>query len=289
MSTEETKILKKQIEDLLSSNKKLNARLEEAEVMKTHFISNVMNEIYNPFASIISMAENIHTLSKENLHKANDMAKIIIDEAQKLDFHLKNLFAAARLEAGVEHVEFSKFNLNEIVPPILKSLENEIKIRDLEISFTENFVSDNYFQTDRSKFILIMENLISNAVKFSSDGSLVEISIKRDIEGLKVIVNNNPVEGSNINLDEIFDRFKRGDSTINSVSGGNGLGLSIVKEYIEMINGSISILMDKNININIEIPDQQSDIDTDDNLISEAEFFKMAEPLKFFCYREQSK
>ncbi|PLX10420.1 MAG: hypothetical protein C0598_10375 [Marinilabiliales bacterium] len=273
MSTEETIILKKQIKELLATNKRLNSKLEEAETMKTHFISNVMNEIYNPFASIISMAENIYTLSEGNLHKANDMAKIIVDEAQKLDFHLKNLFAAARLEAGVEHVEYSKINLNDIIPPILKTLENEIKIKDLEIVYQENFLTDNYFKTDRTKFILIMENLINNALKFSKDGTKVEISLKRDNYGVKLDITNIPQENSDINLEEIFDRFKRGNSTINSVSGGNGLGLSIVKEYIDMINGSISIFMDKSISINIDIPDKLTDLEEDDDLISEAEFF----------------
>lgn len=273
MSAMEINKLKQQIEELISDNKKLNSKLEESELMKTHFISNVMNEIYNPFASIISMAENIKTLKKEHLHKANDMAKIIVDEAQKLDFQLKNLFAAARLEAGVEDLEYVNTDLSYIVDPILQKLKNEIDIRDLIVDYKHDLGENSFFRTDKHKLVLIVENLLSNAVKFSKDNSKVEISFIKDENTLEINISNIPTEGIKINLDEVFDRFKRGDSTINSVRGGNGLGLSIVKEYIDLLNGNISIDQKDKISIRMYLPEQINEIDTEDDILTEEEFF----------------
>jgi signal transduction histidine kinase len=273
MSTQEIDKLKRQIEELISENKKLNSKLEESELMKTHFISNVMNEIYNPFASIISMAENIKTLNKNNLHKANNMAKIIVDEAQKLDFHLKNLFAAARLEAGIENLEFSNIDLSQIVRPILQKLKNEIDIRDLKINYTYDFGDNTFFHTDKNKLVLIIENLLNNAVKFSSDNGTVVISIIKSVDFIKIHISNTLAEDLNIDVEEVFDRFKRGDFTINSVRGGNGLGLSIVKEYIELMEGEVSIEQDRTININISIPEKAKNTNTEDDILTEEEFF----------------
>ncbi|PLX03877.1 MAG: hypothetical protein C0595_05555 [Marinilabiliales bacterium] len=273
MSAPEIIKLKQQIEELISDNKKLNSKLEESEMMKTHFISNVMNEIYNPFASIISMAENIKTLKEDNLHKANDMAKIIVDEAQKLDFQLKNLFAAARLEAGVEDLEYVNTDLSHIVDPILHKLKNEIDIRDLSIDYTCDFGENSFFHTDKNKLILIVENLVSNAVKFSKDNGKVGISIFKGENTIEIKVTNTPPKGLKINVDEAFDRFKRGDSTINSVRGGNGLGLSIVKEYVDLLNGDLSIDQNGKLNITIYIPEQIKDINSEDDILTEEEFF----------------
>lgn len=273
MSAQEINKLKQQIEELISDNKKLNSKLEESEIMKTHFISNVMNEIYNPFASIISMAENIKTLKKDNLHKANDMAKIIVDEAQKLDFHLKNLFAAARLEAGIEDLEYSNINLSHIIDPILQKLKNEIDIRDLKIDYHYDFGDNTFFHTDKNKLVLIIENLLSNAVKFSCDNGVLELSITKSDDSIKINISNSPAKGLKIDMEEVFDRFKRGDSTINSVRGGNGLGLSIVKEYIDLLEGEVSIEQNSKITINISIPEKAKDANTEDDILTEEEFF----------------
>lgn len=273
MSAPEINKLKQQIEELISDNKKLNSRLEESELMKTHFISNVMNEIYNPFASIISMAENIKNLKENNLHKANNMAKIIVDEAQKLDFQLKNLFAAARLEAGVEDIEYVNTDLSHIVEPILYKLKNEIEIRDLTVEYNYDFGEKSFFHTDKNKLVLIVENLISNAVKFSKDNGKIEILIIKGENSIEIKITNTPVEGLNINTDEAFDRFKRGDSTINSVRGGNGLGLSIVKEYVDLLNGELSLEQNGKLNITINLPKQIMDNNSEDDILTEEEFF----------------
>jgi len=85
------------LNELKSLNEKLkivNKKLEESEAMKTHFISNITNEIVNPFASILGLSKNILSVNKENWKKVFSMVAMIHTEAFSLDFQLKNVFAS---------------------------------------------------------------------------------------------------------------------------------------------------------------------------------------------------
>jgi len=90
----------KELQKLTKQLKEVNGRLEESESLKSHFISNITNEIINPFAAILGLSRNILDVKKEDWNKVISMVQMIHSEAFHLDFQLKNIFAAAKLEAG---------------------------------------------------------------------------------------------------------------------------------------------------------------------------------------------
>lgn len=225
----------------LEELKLLNRKLEESEKLKSHFISNITNEIVNPFSSILGLSKNILSVDKENWKKVFSMVAMIHSEAFSLDFQLKNIFAAAKIEAGEIYPEIGKVDIRSLVKSVTDSFR--IEAQKKKISFDVVFKVDSdllmNFKTDPEKFKLILSNLINNAVKFSYDNSVITIDISLDNNKLIISVMSKGVQISKEYQQLIFDRFKRIDSDITSINRGHGLGLSIIKSLLDLLEGEV--------------------------------------------------
>ncbi len=235
-----------ELENLTSQLQTVNKKLAESEALKTHFISNITNEIVNPFASILGLSKNIIAARPENYEKIRSMAVLIHSEAFSLDFQLKNIFAAAEIEAGEIIPQSLIVDVNKLTNGVIDQFEHEIEKKQLKVEFKSELVSDNnkprYFRTDHEKLQLILSNLLSNAIKYSNATNKIIIRAKSDNEG-KLIMS---VQDFGIGITEsnqriIFDRFRRIDSGINSLNRGHGLGLSVIKAYLDLLEGEIDI------------------------------------------------
>jgi signal transduction histidine kinase len=238
----------KTLEDLKNLNselKNVNKKLEDSEALKSHFISNITNEIVNPFASIIGLSRNILSAKKEDWKTIISMVSLIHSEAFNLDFQFKNIFVAAKLEAGDLTPEILRVDINSLMEGVLESFKIEAKKKKVafiyEMSYTREGDKPLYFKTDPEKLRLIISNLISNAIKFSSAGQNIELKVTMRESKLVIRVKDH---GTGISQDDqkiIFDRFRRLDTGINSLNRGHGLGLSVNKALLDMLDGSISI------------------------------------------------
>ena len=237
--------LEKEKEELIKSLYDVNEKLRDSERLKGHFISNITNEIVNPFASVLALSQNIKQLKEGEIHKAHHMAELIFEEAFHLDFQLKNIFAAALIEAGKEEINCSEIDLNEInsrIKSYFKPLLDKKRIQ-LSVCMFNAPVSDRsfLFSSDRDKLELILKNLISNSIKYSPEDSIVEVNYRLSAGELQVEVSD---RGKGINPEDrkkVFDRFKQLDEKINSINTGHGLGLSIVQAYTEMLDGKVCL------------------------------------------------
>ena len=262
--------LEKENEELVRSLSEVNEKLHDSERLKGHFISNITNEIVNPFTSVLALAENIKRLKEGEIPMAHHMAELIFEEAFHLDFQLKNIFAAALIEAGKEQVKCSVINLNELnsqISEYFRQLLDKKRIQ-LSISFS-NESSDNdqiSFTSDREKLDIILKNLISNSIKYSPEDSVIELKYFMGKKELHFEVSD---QGKGINPKDrkiIFDRFKQLDEKINSINTGHGLGLSIVQAYAEMLGGKVRLNdnFDKGVNVMVIIPESAEASDWDD-------------------------
>jgi signal transduction histidine kinase len=239
-----------QIEKLKSENDELagnlhlvNEKLRDSERLKGHFISNITNEIINPFASVLALSASIRQLSGDEIAKAHRMAELIFDEAFHLDFQLKNIFAAAIIEAGNDELKISGFNLKDVLQQILQYFSKQLQDKKITIKVDfENCpdqLGDFVFTSDREKLEMVLKNLISNSIKFNPEGSSIELVICCSNRSLSVEVSDH---GKGIQPEDrkvIFDRFKQLDERINSINTGHGLGLSIVKAYTDLLGGDL--------------------------------------------------
>lgn len=246
---EELRIRMKENTDALEELKILNKKLEESEALKSHFISNITNEIVNPFASILGLSKNILSVKKENWKKVFSMVAMIQSEAFSLDFQLKNVFAAAKIEAGEVYPEIGNVDILNLVKSVTESFRIEAHKKRITFEIINNCkvedISVFIFKTDPEKLKLILSNLINNAVKFSYNDSVVAVRIWFIKKELYISVFDHGIDISKEYQQLIFDRFKRVDSSITSINRGHGLGLSIIKSLVDLLGGDVIFDSDK--------------------------------------------
>jgi signal transduction histidine kinase len=242
---EQNKIAVKELKNLNEELKQVNKKLEESESLKSHFISNITNEIINPFTSILGLSKAILSVDKENWKKVVSMIALIHSEAFTLDFQFRNIFVAAKIEAGEIFPEIVKTDIINVIDSVIESFKLEARRKKVQVDFKCDLPLDNnemfIFKTDPEKLKLIIANLLSNAINFSFEGGLVEILVNHKSKNLVVCVRDHGIGISKQNQKIIFDRFKRLDSGINSLNRGHGLGLSVNKAVLDMLNGKIDI------------------------------------------------
>lgn len=221
---------------------KMNRRLQESEAMKSHFLSNIRNEINNPLTSIIGLSRHLMGARSES-NKVVEVAGMIYAEGFELDFQLRNIFVAAELEAGEYKPEFANVAVGSLVSSTVEMLSHHLEIKQIHLTQSqEGAAGPLLFTTDAQMLQVITINLLMNAIEYSSVGGAVQISIRLEPQGALTIV----VADSGCGIDPahhemIFDRFRQLESGTTKSHRGHGLGLSIVRALAELLNGTVSV------------------------------------------------
>jgi len=242
---DESNKAKTELQDLSKDYQEVSRKLNESESLKSHFISNITNEIVNPFTSILGLSKAILSVEKNDWKKVVSMVALIHSEAFNLDFQLKNIFVAAKIEAGEIAPNITKVNIKSLIQNVIDafnivSRKMGISI-DLQYDIEYGFGKNLYFKSDSEKLKLILSNLINNALKYSYKDSKVIIRVTIEDDILQIFVQDFGTGISEKNQKVIFERFKRLDSGINSINRGHGLGLSITKSLLDVLDGNINI------------------------------------------------
>ena len=236
----ENKQLKSEQQHLFEQLNNINTKLKDSEAFKSHFLSNISNEIINPFTSILGLSESILELNDADIEQIHLMADLIHSEAFDLDFQLRNIFAAAKIESGENSLELVDLKIHDFINEIFDSLRLKAEKNELQCELTHLFKFD-YFTIDADKLRIILINLIMNAITFSTKKNKIAVRAELNDDGFLFKINN---QGKIISEEDgkiIFNRFIKLDNHINSLNKGHGLGLSIIKDYLDLLNGHIQL------------------------------------------------
>lgn len=233
------------LHDLRVMTKKLedvNRKLQESESLKSNFLANIRNEINNPLMSILGLSKELTSTTPSDIEKVTNLAEIIYSEAFELDLQLRNIFAAADLEAGETVQSIARVNIDKLLGSTIETFIRRADEKKIKVSYNplDKAGEDPHFNTDSEKLYIIMSNLIDNAIKFSQEGGLVELKAWIDNEHLNITVKDSGIGINESELGVIFDRFKQLDSGLLKSHKGHGIGLSITKALIELLNGTIT-------------------------------------------------
>ena len=264
-----------ELQELTSQLKAVNKKLEESESLKSHFISNIRNEIINPFTSIINLSKQIVSLKGNDLNKAAFLAENIFSEAFDLDFQLKNIFAAAEIEAGEAFPQVYLVNSTSLIQNILDLNESRLKSKKLNVVFNNTIDKDFTFKTDPEKLNLIISNIFNNAINFSKESNTIEVKAEIINNQLAIKVKDNGIGIDSEQQKIIFDRFKRIDNCINTLNKGHGLGLSVAYAFVDVLNGTIEVESELNVGseFTITIPKTNDDIEAKGVAFDDNELF----------------
>jgi len=228
----------------------VNQKLQDSERLKSQFLSNIRNEINNPFASIMGLSRQLaHLEGLLDAERIRSFGSLIFSEAFDLNFQLKNIFAAADYEAGEMAADCSRVCIADFMDEIVKEfspLATQQQVR-LELKQAES-ETETYFCTDALKLQLVVGNLISNAIKFSNQDSqnpesgksvTVECRIKDGRLTITVLDQGIGIDAQD--QQRIFDSFTQLNDGMTKAYRGHGLGLSVVRAVLDIIEGEIQV------------------------------------------------
>ena len=234
-----------ELKKMTAELRQVNKKLAESEGLKSHFLSHITNEIVNPFASILGLSGSIIQMKEPDWKKVKNMVALIHSEAFELDFQLKNIFAAAKIEAGEYKPEISKVDVAEIIEREMEVYKYKAEQKELSIEFINEISVKQKktltFPTDPEKIKLVISNLLNNGIKFSNAASKIIIKANLKNGELLLSVKDFGIGINKTELKNIFDRFYRIDNSINSLNRGQGLGLSVIKAMLDILEGEIHV------------------------------------------------
>lgn len=215
---------------------KMADELSGVETLRTDFVSNVSHEMKTPLAVIQNYAALLKTtgLSEE---ERIEYAGSINDASKRLAELITNILKLNKLENQQIFPESRLFDLSEQACESMLAFESEWEKKGLEI---ETDIDDGIIvNADPELLSLVWNNLFSNAVKFTDEGGTVGLSVKRHGEYASVSVSDTGCGIDSETGRHIFDKFYQGDTS--HASGGNGLGLALVKRIIDIIGAEITV------------------------------------------------
>lgn len=212
----------------------------KSERMKTELITNVSHDIKTPLTSIINYVD---LLKKEDLN--NSVARSYLEpldrQSKKLGTLVDNLLIASRVSSGNVETVLQALDLNVFLEQTAGEFRD--RLDKAGVSLIMNLSEDRCFiNADTDLLSRSVDNLISNVVKYSLEGSRAYLGLEVDGKRVSIIVRNISRDIFTGDKQELMERFVRGDSSRNT--DGNGLGLSIAKSMVELQGGDFDIILD---------------------------------------------
>jgi signal transduction histidine kinase len=217
---------------------KMNEKLQESEALKSHFLSNIRNEINNPLSAIMGLASQC-AAPQADINLCRKHSGMIYTEAFNLDFQLQNIFMAAELEAGEAEPSYAMVDIHTVVATCLEKMAQRIIEKKLDVMpvVPEELV----FVTDAQKFELIVSNLLANAVEFIHCEGHIDISVEETGEGLSFTISDNGPGIDPVAQEKVFDRFRQLEHGLTKSHRGHGLGLSVCRAVTELLGGRLEM------------------------------------------------
>lgn len=226
------------IEEMEFMTKKLlvlNQKNEQAQDVKSKFLSLIKNEFNNPMSSLLNLVNMMNKKIEDE--KVKNLSSMMQMELLKLDFSLKNIFSASEIEAGQIANYYSRVDIKDIYEEIVSNFSYLIEDKRLKINYdckcTEDIISDS------QKIYIILLNLISNACEYSYDDAEVDVVIGCDASDFVIVVEDRGVGVSHDHAKKIYNRFSHFESGNTRRTTGLGLGLSVTRGMVEALDGSI--------------------------------------------------
>jgi PAS domain S-box-containing protein len=212
-------------------------RFREAEQMKSTFVSVISHELKTPVALIKGYAGTLRRPDAAwDPDTLADGLAVIEEEADRLNALIDNLLDASRIQAGVFKLERSDVDLHRLATKVVERFRPQTGSHQFELDFPDNLPS---VLADEARIRQVLDNLVSNAIKYSPQGGPIRIGAWQDESGMTVYVAD---QGIGVPADEqgrLFDSFYRVDSGLRRQTKGTGLGLYLCKAIVEAHDGRI--------------------------------------------------
>ena len=212
----------------------------KSQRMKTDLIANVSHDLKTPLTSIITYVDLLkdETLSQE---KRQQYLETLEQKSYRLKILIEDLFEMSKASSGNISMNLQMVDVVSLMKQTLLETEDKIQASGLVIrrQFPDYKVM---LSLDSDRTFRVFENLITNMIKYAMSGTRAYVDIVDNEESVQIIFRNMSAEEITVNVDELVERFVRGDQSRHTE--GSGLGLAIAKSFVELQKGSFEILVD---------------------------------------------
>jgi len=226
-------------------------RIESTIDREKQFTSDASHELRTPLAVIKGTLE-VLIRKPRNTEEYQQKINFCISEVDRINSLVDQLLLLARFENQKLSLKIEKENLNEHIAEVVHRFEAKAQKRNITI--VNNFSKDYYGNTDSYFFTIVLNNLISNALKYSKENGTVEISLEISNDSTILKVKDSGIGISSDEINKVFNSFYRTSNTADHPEiKGIGLGLSIAKRLCDILGITISISSEENIGTILEL------------------------------------
>lgn len=229
----EKKRLELEVKNRTAIIQKQTDKLREADLIKSRLYTNITHEFRTPLTVISGMTDMI----KQQPDKAKELIKRNSEGLLRL---VNQMLDLAKLESG--HLELEQIQA-DVVPYIqylFESFESYAASKNIQLHFYQE-ITELLMDFDEKRIGSILSNLLSNAIKFSKENGEINLSLRKENGHLLLQVQDNGIGISSEKLPHIFDRFYQADDSTTRKGEGTGIGLTLTKELVELMNGTITV------------------------------------------------
>ncbi len=228
---------KSTINEINELNETLNytsRELAKTENLRRELMSNVSHDLKTPLTMIKAYAEMVRDLTYKDKKKREENLNVIIHETDRLNLLVNDILDLSKYQSNTIKLEYSEFDINELIIDIVKRYE----IYELKDGYDISYKSEKEKNViaDRKRIEQVLYNLINNAINYTGDNKKVYIKLidekEKDKIRIEVTDTGNGIDEKDIPL--IWDKYYKADKTYSRVQVGSGIGLSIVKNILEL-------------------------------------------------------
>ncbi|MFQ3251210.1 MAG: PAS domain S-box-containing protein [Glaciecola sp.] len=230
--------------------KEEKVKAEQATLAKSQFLANMSHEIRTPLNGVQGALQILEgkTLNAELASIVN----IALRSMKSLSLLVNDILDISRVEAGKIHLSTHSFRLDELLSALHQEFDHSAESKGIQLNL-ENHLQHTSWVGDDLRIKQILTNLISNAIKFTEQGSVTIIVEEDNSRGLKFSVIDTGIGMEKSGLEVLFNRFEQADKSITRKFGGSGLGMAISKSLIDLMGGTIEVKSELNHGTTFEI------------------------------------
>lgn len=226
-------------------------RVRQLERIRRDFVANVSHEIKTPLTSIKGYTETLLQGAMTD-HKNNYRFLVKIKKnAERLVSLVQDIISLAQIESQDETIHLLSQPWKPVIEQVLAQQDAEIQKKMLKISIEDN--QHINVMGDKDSMVLILDNLVSNAIRYSHPEGLLSIAVKKRKNFGVIIVKDTGIGIPRKDIERIFERFYRVDKDRSRQLGGTGLGLSIVKHLVQRMSGEIKVTSEVGVGSSFEV------------------------------------
>lgn len=246
---------------------KAKNKIEESLKMQEEFFINVSHELKTPLSIIYSATQLMEVYLKKNSNDANqekvfNNIDTIKQSCYRLTKLINNIMDLSKMETGFFELKLSNENIVQVVKNIVHGVSGHTQWKRLSVIFNSNS-EEKIIAIDADKIERVVLNLISNAIKFSDSGNEIHVNVTDQGEWVQISVQDHGIGIDKEHMDRLFQRFYQADKSLHRNAEGTGIGLSIVKSIVDMLDGKINVESEvgKGSTFKIDLPARTIDVE----------------------------